>query len=84
MNNKVTRALPCPFCGSLAIRYSLKVANSGYTDRYYHAQCYCTNCNTYGPRIKSKIVDSTYTIRAVQNDEELRLSAEKAWNTRVK
>ena len=84
MDDKVSYALPCPFCGSLSIKYSLKVAGDGYRNRYYNAQCYCTKCNTYGPRVKSKKIEGDYNRSSVEKDVELKMAAEKAWNTRVK
>jgi hypothetical protein len=84
-NKVLDGVLPCPFCGSLKIKYSIKT-NSRYSEVWYNASCYCADCNTYGPRVRSAKhnVGSGYLNRVnIEQDTELMESAKKMWNTRA-
>lgn len=86
--------LPCPFCGSTDIKYSVKKApdrvdmdvSTGklvvtHFIRFYIAM-YCDNCHCYGRRI---LIDSDNKIKRMNlsNDPKYREFAEKAWNERT-
>ena len=82
MSNNLENMIPCPFCGGTKIKYSLKTA--GRFERYYHAQFYCNDCHTYGPRVNSEKVEDSYLGRvAVERDDELMQLAKDAWNKRA-
>lgn len=74
---------PCPFCGSEDIRYSLKI--TGRFDIQYHASMYCNKCHCYGKRTLTKRVGrDDYKGRSnIEKDENIKLDAIKAWNTRT-
>lgn len=84
--NKILEGvLPCPYCGSRKIRYSIKT-NSKFSDVWYNACCYCADCNAYGPRARSEKYNTSsgYLNRVnVENNTELMESAMKLWNTRA-
>jgi Lar family restriction alleviation protein len=75
--------LPCPFCGSTDIRYSLKV--TGRFDVRYHASMYCNKCHCYGTRTLTKTVrhDDYKGRRSIEYDSETKQEAIEAWNRRA-
>lgn len=74
---------PCPFCGSIDIRYSIKV--SGHFEVRYRASMYCNKCHCYGPRVVTKTVrNNDYGGRySLEADEHLKEKAIELWNTRT-
>ena len=77
-------AIPCPFCGSNDIRYSLKI--TGHFDVRYHAAMYCNNCHCYGPRtLTVKVSNNDYKGRSsIEKDETIKQKAIEKWNERYK
>ena len=70
--------IPCPFCGSHNIGYSVKT--TGRWERKYHVAMYCKDCNCYGKRI---LITPTETSRYdVERNIEYKQLAIDAWNTR--
>lgn len=70
--------IPCPFCGSHNISYSVKT--TGRWERKYHVAMYCKDCNCYGKRI---LITPTETSRYdVERNIEYKQLAIDAWNTR--
>lgn len=70
--------VPCPFCGSHNIGYSVKT--TGRWERKYHVAMYCKDCNCYGKRI---LITPTETSRYdVERNIEYKQLAVDAWNTR--
>lgn len=70
--------MPCPFCGSHNISYSVKT--TGRWERKYHVAMYCKDCNCYGKRI---LITPTETSRYdVERNIEYKQLAIDAWNTR--
>lgn len=74
---------PCPFCGSHAIKYSIK-ATEHLGVRRYRVAMYCASCNCYGPRVLSETMDSDdYKRRkSVESNSNLLDAAIEAWNKR--
>lgn len=79
----MTELKNCPFCGSGDIRYSFKV--KGTTYKQYYATMYCNGCHAYGTRtLTDKIKWDNYTDRRnYETDEQFKVNAIAAWNTRV-
>ena len=75
--------LPCPFCGSTDIRYSLKI--TGRFDVRYHASMYCNKCHCYGARtLTEKVNHNDYKGRhQIEQDETIKQKAVDLWNTRT-
>lgn len=74
---------PCPFCGSVDIKYSLKI--TGHFEIRYHAAMYCNKCHCYGARTLTKAINhNDYKGRRfIEEDEELKQQAITAWNRRA-
>lgn len=74
--------LPCPFCDSKDIKYSLKV--TGNFEKQYRSTMYCNQCFAYGPRVLTKkIKGDDYPGRsAIERNEEYMIAAIIAWNER--
>ena len=75
---------PCPFCGSIDIKPSLKVSSAGCAEVRYHATMYCNKCHCYGPRVITKVVRyDDYSGRTeLEKDQEIKEKAIDAWNKR--
>ena len=75
--------LPCPFCGSTDIRYSLKI--TGHFGVRYHASMYCNKCHCYGARtLTEKVNQNDYKGRYhIEQDETIKQKAVDIWNTRT-
>lgn len=70
--------MPCPFCGSHRIGYSIKTM--GRRANKYHVAMYCKDCNCYGKRT---IVDGKNEFRSgIEKIPEYKQLAIDAWNTR--
>lgn len=70
--------IPCPFCGSDNIGYSIKTM--GRRANKYHVAMYCKDCNCYGKRT---IVDGKNEFRSgIEKIPEYKQLAIDAWNTR--
>lgn len=79
----MAKLLPCPFCGSTDIRYSLKI--TGHFDVRYHASMYCNKCHCYGARTLTTVVrNNDYKGRtSIEQDETIKQKAIDKWNTRT-
>ena len=81
MQNKL---LPCPFCSSNNIGYSIKT--KGIRANKYHVAMYCKDCNCYGKRTIVDVdvdADREYAFRTdVERNAEYKQIAIKHWNTR--
>lgn len=70
--------MPCPFCNSHRIGYSIKTM--GRRTNKYHVAMYCKDCNCYGKRT---IVDGKNKFRSgIEKIPEYKQLAIDAWNTR--
>ena len=76
------KLLPCPFCGSHNIDYSVKTM--GLRAKKYHVAMYCKDCNCYGKRaIVDVECDGYYAFRfEVERNPKYKEIAINNWNTR--
>ena len=76
------KLLPCPFCSSNNIGYSIKT--KGIRAKKYHVAMYCKDCNCYGKRTIIDVdTDGDYAFRTdVERNPEYKQIAIKSWNTR--
>lgn len=79
--NNMQKIKPCPFCGGINIKFSIKVASRKRTSVTYHACMYCDDCKASSTRV---LVNVTYNNRSlVENDESFKEQALELWNRMV-
>ena len=72
--------MPCPFCGSHNIEYSVKTM--GRREKRFHVAMYCKDCNCYGKRTIVNVTDEEYFRSGVVRNPKYKQLAIDAWNTR--